>query len=113
MSHDAGMIVLWSGTILDIPAGWGLCDGTLGTPDLRDRFLLGAGGFFAPGATGGASVHDHTFTGDGHFHNLHSGDPIQTGNGRSDLTTTNPATGTTDETNHFPPYYALAYIMRL
>ncbi len=112
MAHDAGMIVLWSGTIATIPAGWALCDGTLGTPDLRDRFILAAGGFFNPGDNGGSSIHAHTFTGDGHFHNLQAGDPIQTGNGRSDVTTTTPATGTTDDTNHLPPYYALAYIMR-
>ena len=36
-----GMIVSWSGTITSIPTGWGLCDGTLGTPDLRGRFVLG------------------------------------------------------------------------
>ena len=38
----SGVIVLWSGTIASIPAGWALCNGTLGTPDLRDRFIVGA-----------------------------------------------------------------------
>ena len=35
------MIVAWSGSITTIPSGWGLCDGTRGTPDLRGRFVLG------------------------------------------------------------------------
>jgi len=37
-----GVIVMWSGRITDIPSGWALCDGTNGTPDLRDRFIVGA-----------------------------------------------------------------------
>ena len=44
MAHIAsGVILLWSGALVDIPAGWLLWDGTLGTPDLRDRFLVGSG----------------------------------------------------------------------
>jgi hypothetical protein len=50
-----GVIVLWSGTIATIPTGWVLCDGTNGTPNLRDRFILGAGGASLPGAVGGAA----------------------------------------------------------
>ena len=37
-----GMIVMWSGTIATIPSGWVLCDGTNSTPDLRDKFIIGA-----------------------------------------------------------------------
>jgi hypothetical protein len=37
-----GMIMLWSGTIATVPSGWALCDGAGGTPDLRDRFIVGA-----------------------------------------------------------------------
>ena len=37
-----GVIVLWSGANSVVPPGWGLCDGTQGTPDLRDRFVVGA-----------------------------------------------------------------------
>lgn len=37
-----GCIVLWSGTIASIPSSWRLCDGTNGTPDLRDKFVIGA-----------------------------------------------------------------------
>jgi hypothetical protein len=38
----AGMIMMWSGTIATIPSGWYLCDGNNGTPDLRNRFIIGA-----------------------------------------------------------------------
>lgn len=43
------IIVLWSGAIVDIPAGWALCDGNNGTPDLRNAFVIGAGDLFNPG----------------------------------------------------------------
>jgi hypothetical protein len=49
------MIVIWSGSAASIPAGWALCDGTNGTPNLRDRFVVGAGSTYAVGATGGAA----------------------------------------------------------
>ena len=38
----AGMIMMWSGTIATIPSGWLLCNGSSGTPDLRDKFIIGA-----------------------------------------------------------------------
>lgn len=38
----AGMIMMWSGTIATIPSGWALCNGSSGTPDLRNRFIIGA-----------------------------------------------------------------------
>jgi hypothetical protein len=38
----AGMIMMWSGTIATIPSGWLLCNGSSGTPDLRNRFVIGA-----------------------------------------------------------------------
>jgi hypothetical protein len=38
----AGMIMMWSGTIATIPTGWLLCNGSSGTPDLRNRFVIGA-----------------------------------------------------------------------
>lgn len=37
-----GVILMWSGETTTIPAGWALCDGTAPTPDLRDRFIIGA-----------------------------------------------------------------------
>jgi microcystin-dependent protein len=59
-----GFIGLWSGAAAAIPSGWVLCDGTSGTPDLRDRFLVGAAGGYAVGATGGSAT--QTITVNGH-----------------------------------------------
>lgn len=79
-----GVISLWYGAIGSIPSGWYLCDGSNGTPDLRDRFIIGAGNSYAVGATGGVSsvtlaitnmpAHTHTATStvtdSGHSHVL-------------------------------------------
>jgi hypothetical protein len=46
-----GCIVIWSGNISDIPSNWQLCDGTNRTPNLTDRFVLGAGSTYMPGQT--------------------------------------------------------------
>ena len=69
----AGMIMMWSGAIGNIPSGWELCDGNNGTPDLRNKFVLGAWSDGAstaypnvpPGGTGGYEdqivvTHEHT-----------------------------------------------------
>jgi microcystin-dependent protein len=66
-----GLITLWSGSIASIPSGWALCDGTAGTPNLRDRFVVGAGSTYAVGDTGGfntitldtTQIPSHTHTG--------------------------------------------------
>jgi hypothetical protein len=50
-----GGIILWSGAADAVPTGWALCNGANGTPDLRDRFIVGAGGGYAVGATGGTA----------------------------------------------------------
>jgi microcystin-dependent protein len=55
-----GAIMLWAGTLASIPAGWQLCDGTNGTPDLRDRFVLGVSTGENPGATGGSHFYSLT-----------------------------------------------------
>ena len=81
-----GGIIMWSGLVANIPNNWQLCDGTNGTPDLRSRFIVGAGSTYAPGATGGADsvtlttaqipAHNHTgSTGGagGHTHSASSG----------------------------------------
>lgn len=70
-----GLISLWSGSIVSIPSDWYLCNGSNGTPDLRDRFVVGAGTTYAVGATGGANTvtldatmipaHTHTLTATG------------------------------------------------
>ena len=51
-----GMILLWSGAQNAIPTGFVLCNGSNSTPDLRDRFVVGAGNSYAVGATGGATT---------------------------------------------------------
>lgn len=113
MPFPTGIIVLWHGAIVDIPDGWTLCDGTAGTPDLRDRFVVAAGGGWAPGATGGTLTHTHTFTSNGHHHHFpYPGGDFADGTNISDQTSTETDTGTTDPENHLPPYYALAYIMK-
>jgi microcystin-dependent protein len=63
----SGVITMWSGSIASIPSGWFLCNGANGTPDLRDRFVVGAGTTYAVGATGGSAnatlvSHTHTAT---------------------------------------------------
>jgi len=60
-----GVIAMWSGSIATIPSGWYLCNGTNGTPDLRDRFIVGAGNTYTPSGTGGSAdaivpSHSHT-----------------------------------------------------
>jgi hypothetical protein len=52
----SGMILLWSGSVASIPSGWVLCNGSNGTPDLRDRFIVGAGSTYAVNATGGSAT---------------------------------------------------------
>jgi len=72
-----GGIIIWSGSTGSVPAGWFLCNGTNGTPDLRDRFIVGAGNTYAVNATGGSAdaivvSHTHTasVTDSGHSHTL-------------------------------------------
>jgi Phage Tail Collar Domain len=48
-----GVIVMWYGSIVSIPAGWALCNGSSGTPNLQDRFIVGAGSTYGVGNTGG------------------------------------------------------------
>jgi len=65
-SFPSGGIILWSGSVASIPSGWYLCDGNNSTPDLRDKFVVGAGSTYAVGATGGspdAVLLNHTHTG--------------------------------------------------
>ena len=50
-----GTIVAWYSTVAPVPSGWALCDGTGGTPDLRDRFLMGTGLYPEVGKSGGTN----------------------------------------------------------
>lgn len=59
MQRFSGVVQMWTGTIANIPEGALLCDGTNGTPDLREKFVLGAPDLTEPGTTGGSDTHLH------------------------------------------------------
>jgi len=104
-SFTAGMIIIWSGSLGSIPAGWVLCDGTNSTPDLRNRFVIAAGDTYAVGATGGSAnaievTHNHTATSTvtdpGHKHNAIT--QVSGGSGAGNQYT-NSFAGTVDTTS--------------
>jgi hypothetical protein len=137
-SFVAGMIMMWSGSIATIPTGWVICDGSNSTPDLRNRFVIGAGSTYAVAATGGSAdaivvSHTHTATvvdpththtqsgttgtdiayagtgGDARFNvNLN----LTTGSASTGISVTNASAGVSGTNANLPPYYALAYIMK-
>ena len=134
-------IVEWTGTIANIPLGYVLCDGTNGTPDMRDYFVKGANDSSELGNTGGSSVHNHTasphnHTQDSHTHTV-SGDAStggavvygfgsgitvpstehsHSGASSNSTTATNQSTTITisncSSQANYPPYYKVAYIMQ-
>ena len=129
----AGGIIIWSGSTGSVPSGWLLCDGTNGTPDLRDRFIIGAGNTYAVNATGGTAdavvvSHTHTATvsDPGHAHSYDRPGPSNaanppgssgsqpsgstTGSAFTGISVTNASTGVSGTGANIPPYYALAYI---
>jgi len=131
-----GGIAMWSGLLENVPNGWQLCDGTNGTPDLRNRFVIGAGNTYSVGSIGGNTdtvLVEHTHTGststDGaHTHTIAVREfgsvsiPLaQTPNGSITSTSAGAHTHSAtiqpageDPTNkNLPPYYALAFIMQL
>lgn len=130
-----GMIVMWYGSIASIPTGWYLCNGQTAngvvTPDLRSRFIVGAGSTYAVAATGGSAdaivpAHSHTITDPGHTHTYGSSlnwgsdqqsafDARNTGSFTTTSATTGisiNSTGVSVTNANLPPYYALAYIMK-
>lgn len=116
LQHLEGMIVAWSGAVEDIPAGWHLCNGDDGTPDLRDKFIFGAGGVWEPGDTGGTTSHTHNFTTFGHTHAIPAGNvlPDATPAGSyNDSVNVAVDAGTTLPGTNIPPYYALAWIIKV
>ena len=110
----AGGIILWSGSTASIPSGWVLCNGSNSTPDLRDRFVVGAGSSYAVNATGGASsvtlatnqipAHNHsassssstTINDSGHSHSISALRPSESGN---TISTSTGGTAVTASTN--------------
>jgi hypothetical protein len=135
----AGLITMWSGSIGSIPSGWALCNGSNGTPDLRDRFVVAAGSTYSVAQTGGSAdsvvvSHTHTATSvvtdPGHLHTLNVTQQLGGGGSGGDansgasnpptnsaftgitVATTNQSTGVSGTGANLPPYYALAYIMK-
>jgi hypothetical protein len=125
-----GGILLWSGSIVSIPDGWAICDGGTHnghlTPDLRNQFVVGAGVSYAVGNTGGVAsvtltqdqmpIHSHSYD---HGFSLGSCDWKGGGscsdNDRTGYigTYTSATAGSGAAHENRPPYYALAYIMRV
>ena len=135
---------MWSGSIASIPSGWALCNGTNGTPDLRNKFVIGSssdvsgvsntnvtGANTKSGGSKDAVVVSHTHTGiansgsgGGSFVNgLNFGGSLGFSIEGSKLTFssasahTHPltinSTGSSGTNENLPPYYALAFIMKL
>ena len=130
-----GGIIMWYGTTTDIPAGWTLCNGVASNgqtpPDLRDRFIVGAGSAYTPRATGGATSHSLAATNLPTF-SINYGDIYHSEGGGTVTVPNNKGSGDTDSDNkgfemsrtatysgsataidHRPPYMALCYIMRV
>ncbi|MCK5607237.1 hypothetical protein KAR91_35465 [Candidatus Pacearchaeota archaeon] len=112
MILPSGLILVWSGAIVDIPAGFVLCNGANGTPDLRNRFVVGAGDTYSVDDTGGTVNHTHTGTTDGHTHEHESGSDLRDGAHVAKFVSDEVDTFTTNPTDNLPPYYALAFIMK-
>lgn len=141
-AFPSGGIIMWSGSIVSIPSGWYLCNGSNGTPDLRDRFIVGAGSTYSVAATGGSKdsivvAHTHsatTNTTGEHTHNYLMGSSVYansggnqtdygdsnraiptlttTASGLHSHTVTVSSTGSSGTDANLPPYYALAFIMK-
>ena len=141
MSLLLGAVVAWGGTIQNIPSGWALCDGQDGRPDLRNKFIIGAGDLYSVGDTGGSAdavLVSHTHTGStnttgAHVHTLVFGfnrfeGPFEAQGGNTNIfnrtisgadshthTFTMNAVGGSENGvgKNLPPYYALAYIIQI
>ena len=121
-----GVIVLWSGAANAIPSGYVLCDGNNSTPDLRDRFLVGAGNSYSVGDTGGSNTATDTVNISASFSGQTSNDtgPVNNSSNKSlysaGSTTrrhTHSFSGTASGSDTVSidtrsPYYALCYIMK-
>jgi hypothetical protein len=127
-----GGIIMWSGSVASIPTGWSLCDGNNDTPNLQDKFIVGAGSGYAVAATGGSAdavvvSHTHGITDPGHNHtvptvrngNTASGSGDDGGSNTNSISSTRTtgitinSEGESGTGKNLPPYYALAFIMRV
>ena len=134
-----GVITMWNGTVSSVPYGWALCNGDNGTPDLRDKFIRGAGGSSNPNTSGGSDASPTVMIGEhaltvaqipSHTHGIATkigeGDTSYTigleeiAGYTNSKTTYTGYTGsgqahshTASITDTTPPYYALCFIMKL
>ena len=132
-----GMIMMYTGSTA--PSGWALCDGQNGTPDLRDRFIVSSGNTYSIDGTGGSAdaivvSHTHSITDPGHTHTYSRAQDeangyAEVGTSQERLTlnvsyanntTVSNTTGISIDSQgssgtnaNLPPYYALAFIMKL
>jgi len=114
-----GMIIAWSGNTSNIPTGFVLCDGNNGTPDLRDKFIIGAGNNYNVGATGGskdAILVSHSHTTLNFVARSGYAEPRNFGVGTDGNCNNTGGTDTQGESGtdkNLPPYHALCFIMKV
>lgn len=121
----SGIICMWSGAANAIPLGWYLCNGSNGTPDLRNRFIVGAGSNYTVGNTGGVNTVTLTINQiPSHSHTIPKRNDSNVGTTsysasswtNNYMTTDNnwETTSTGGGLGHEnrPPYYALCFIMK-
>lgn len=117
----SGAVMMWSGAITDIPSGYYLCDGNNGTPNLQDKFVVGAGTAYGVGDTGGEDQHTLTeseMPSHSHTYQKVSGTTARGSDYSFDVyyaPTSDAETATTGGDaahENRPPYYAVAYIMK-
>ena len=106
-----GTISIWSGSIVDIPSTYRLCDGTNGTPDLRNKFVTGSGDTYAVDAVGGNVNHLHTFDADLHAHFMGGPSEFEAGANFDQVYANALESGTSDNANGLPPYHSLVFVM--
>jgi microcystin-dependent protein len=121
---EKGFIVMWSGELADIPAGWALCDGTNGTPNLKGKFIVGLDvddpDYDTIGNDGGEKEHTLTveelpvFTIEikGLKKGADDGDNVVGSENGDKIQVSEPIGGDQPHENR-PPFYTLAYIMKL
>ena len=105
----SGMIMMYNSATA--PSGWYLCDGNNGTPDLRDKFIVGAGSSYSVGDNGGNNTVTISGTTDGHNTPISASNQsrLQPVSYQFDNNHTHNFSGSGDNR---PPYYALTYIMK-
>lgn len=113
-----GVILPWYAKSGEFPGGWAVCDGTNGTPDLRDRFLIGVSDMAEVGKSVGKNEHSHTFTGRTNTCRANP-DPKAIGAQKRGSTSvagldhSHPLSGATVSESHIPPSVTVLYMMKL